>query len=45
MGLPNKCMKLSSRLAALAGGEPELYPEGAGASAAKAPARSLCTSR
>jgi hypothetical protein len=41
---PNKCMKLASRLAALASVAGELYRE-AGASAAKAPACSLCTMR
>jgi hypothetical protein len=38
---PNKGLKLPSRLAALAGAAPRLYPEVRRASAAKAPARSL----
>ena len=42
---PNKCMKLTSRLAALAGNWLWLYCESDRASAAKAPARSLCTVR
>lgn len=40
-GLPNKGLKLTGRLAALADEDLGLYPEVLGASAAKAPARSL----
>jgi hypothetical protein len=45
MLLPNTCMKLASRLAALTGVMAERYRNLIGASAARAPACSVCTTR